>query len=169
MTVTFFPVSTDTRVRLVCICKTIKSNEIFSNPAEAYAFLRSPEYTHIECPDEYCNEHRYVESVVETPEMNISNINARFMLEALGYDTQDLMGSATAEDFAGRVLMALAISPVDEGIPTHDDSTYDANGERVGMQMISGGRSANYLQDHLEDLRTVSTWATENETTISWG
>lgn len=169
MSITFAPVIEDSRVLLTCICRKVQSQEIFANPAEAYAHKASAAYTLVECEDEYCDNTRYVQSVIETPELNMSNVNARFVLEMLGYkDTSD-GGSASAEEFMGRVLMALAIAPHDEGVPAHDDSSYDSNGVRISGQLIQGGRPKGYLQDRLMELETVATWAAENNTTIVWG
>lgn len=167
MSITFAPVVLDPRVRLTCICRATQSEEIFENPAEAYSFKSSVDYVPVHCPEEFCdNSQRYLSSAVVTPELNMSETNAHKVLEALSLEPA---GELSAESFTGLVLFALAVLPKDEGLPSYDDSSYDAAGERVGAQFIVCGRREGYIQEKLEELRTIGNWAIENKTTVYWG
>jgi len=79
---------------------------------------------------------------------NLSNANAARVLELLGLrgDTQDeLVGSDSAESFEGRVLLAQALTPADEGIPAHEIAG-------PGARWIECGRPVGYLQQRFEQL-----------------
>ncbi|ABW14381.1 hypothetical protein Franean1_5018 [Parafrankia sp. EAN1pec] len=69
---------------------------------------------------------------------------------------------ASAEDFAGRVLTALALSPDDEGMPGTDE--YGARGAR----WVECGRRPGYLQDTLGRLRSLAEAARTHDLTITW-
>jgi hypothetical protein len=112
----------------------------------------------------------FLSTVLTTPELNMSNVNAREILATLGLqDDDDLCGETSADDFMGRVLMALAVAPADAGMPTYDDSTYNEDGSRIGAQYIRCGRVENYTQIKLTELHEIAEWAQRNETTVSWG
>lgn len=126
--------------------------------AEQIAMLTRGEHP-TGCNDDYCRAmgHTYLDAIQAetTHEVNISNINARFILSHLGFEggedgERDLAGNLDAEDFLGRVLLAAAISPVDEGIPTH---ILPSTG---GMTAVDCGRRAGYLHEVLDSLRTVA-------------
>lgn len=96
-----------------------------------------------------------------SPQVNLSNFNARFVLAALGVDSEDLCGEDGAESFLGRVLTALAIAPVDEGVPAHDLPG-------PGAQVVECGRRAGYLQERLAVLHEVALWAVERGRCVQW-
>ncbi|MEW1639334.1 hypothetical protein AB0469_35430 [Streptomyces sp. NPDC093801] len=79
---------------------------------------------------------------IESESVNMANSNAARVLEVLGFD--ELAGDADAEDFLGRVLVALALAPVDAGRP----STAEGN-------FIDCGRTAGYTQRRLDELREL--------------
>jgi len=99
----------------------------------------------------------------EEVEVNMSNGNAVDVSAALGIDLEpDWCGSMPAEDFLGRVLVALAIAPADEGMPSYEHAG-------PGARMIQGARPAGYLQDRLGQLHQLADWAVNNGAEIQWG
>ena len=101
----------------------------------------------------------------DPPELNVSNGNAALLLESLGITGEDrLGGSMPAGEFSGRVLLAQAIAPPDEGMPTHDMPASPG-----GLTIVYGGRPIGYLHKKLVELQQIAAWATEHETTVSWG
>jgi hypothetical protein len=98
----------------------------------------------------------------EALEINMSNANARFVLDALGCESQiDLCGEEDAEAFLGRVLMALAVAPSDEGVPAHvlDDEH---------LNFIECGRHEGYLQDRLQELHILAQTAADAHAYVAW-
>lgn len=89
-------------------------------------------------------------------DVNLSNTNAAALLTVLGFE--ELSGSATAEDFLGRVLVAEAINPPDEGRPTV-----------VEGNVTYCGTSAGYTEKRLTQLRELADWANQNSSEITWG
>lgn len=98
----------------------------------------------------------------DVPELNVSNDNARLLLEALGYDPEDLYGTVDATDLLGRVLIADGLSPEDPGRPT---VTERGTG---GATIVSCGRKVGYLQDRLGQLRELASWAAERNLPVTW-
>lgn len=90
------------------------------------------------------------ETIIESGDVNMANANAAFVLDSLGLPTDDLSGGLPADDFLGRVLMALAVAPQDEGVPAYDDT------RPGGPQWTECGRREGYLQDQLEALRELT-------------
>lgn len=97
-------------------------------------------------------------------EVNMSNSNAAVVCDALGINLEEegWCGSVPAENFLGRVLVALAIQPSDEGIPSHELPT-------GGVRWIECGRRPGYTQDRLAQLHALATWAVENNAEIDFG
>lgn len=103
---------------------------------------------------------------LEVPEVNMSNTNAMDLLRVLDLPAtfeDGLCGGATAEDFMGRVLVALAVEPEDTGV-----RSLETRGER-GATMIDCGRPAGYVQDRLAGLRDVAAFAVEHGLEVTWG
>ncbi|PCK22507.1 hypothetical protein [Rhodococcus qingshengii] len=103
----------------------------------------------------------------EEPSANFSNHNAVRLLELLGFasgngdDAVESSGECPAEDFLGRVMVAQAIAPSDEGVPSY---------EMAGApRWIEGGRRAGYTESALDSLREVAEWALKSERTVCWG
>ena len=95
--------------------------------------------------------------------VNVSNTNARDILEVLGYEQDELCGSATSDDFMGRILIALAVAPESaERVTEVSHSNY-------GGTIVSCGREAGYVQKRLNDLLTVVTDAVDSGMDIHWG
>lgn len=66
-----------------------------------------------------------------------------------------------AEDFLGRVLLASALTPVDEGVPAHAVPGTNA-------RIIDCGRPAGYLQDRLDALHEIATYAVAHKLPVTW-
>lgn len=94
--------------------------------------------------------------------VNISSVNARFVLDALGYGAADeLVGECQPDDFFGRVMLAQAIAPTDAGVPA-----YTAPGR--GVQMIHCGRRPGYLADRLIVLSELAQWCRTQDRAVVW-
>lgn len=100
----------------------------------------------------------------EELEVNMSNSNAARVCASLGIDleAEGWCGGMPAEDFLGRVLLALAIEPEDAGVPVTVDS---APGRGT---FVDCGRAEGYLQERLGQLRELADWAVANKAEISF-
>ena len=112
----------------------------------------------------------------EELEVNMSNSNAATVAATLGIDLNELgwCGSMAAEDFLGRVLVALAISPADEGMPSYRMAPGDSAGvfgtvREGGPTFIQGARHPGYLQERLAQLHELAVWAVENKAEVMFG
>lgn len=97
-------------------------------------------------------------------EVNMSNSNAAVVCGSLGIDLNEegWCGSLAADDFLGRVLLALAIQPSDEGIPAHELPT-------GGVRWIECGRRPGYIQERLGQLHELAAWAVEHGAEVDFG
>ena len=100
----------------------------------------------------------------EELEINMSNSNAFRVCGTLGIDleAEGWCGSLPADDFLGRVLLALAIEPVDAGVPAHELPG-------IGPRWIECGRPEGYAQERLGQLRELADWAIAHGAEISFG
>lgn len=98
--------------------------------------------------------------------VNVSSSNALVLCAALGIDleAEGWCGSLPAQDFLGRILVALAVSPADEGIPSHELPR-----EPGRVRWIECGRAPGYTQDRLGQLRELADWAIAHNAEISFG
>lgn len=96
--------------------------------------------------------------------VNMSNSNAAVVCAALGIDLDKLgwCGSMPAEDFLGRVLVALAVNPSDAGRP----ATVDAAPGRATF--VDCGRPEGYVEERLGQLRELADWAVANGAEIAF-
>lgn len=109
-------------------------------------------------------------------EVNMSNVNAAAVCAALGIDldAEGWCGSLPAQDFLGRVLVALAIAPVDEGMPSHVLQPGDDAGPLLGIvgengpTIIQGARRPGHLQERLDQLRQLADWAVVHDADVYW-
>ena len=91
-------------------------------------------------------------------EANFSNLNASGLLDLLGVQVGEAFeerccGSMSAEDFLGRVLMAQAIMPADEGMPAYKmTEDEDVSGPSIWF----AGRSAGYFDERLAQVRELA-------------
>jgi len=122
------------------------------------------------CGDEYCAFGTMFIQAIESdpaPALNVSNTNAMHLLGLLGLPSEpdecgSLSGSTTAEDFLGRVLLAQAVSPADEGVPV---TTQKGHG---GATMIRMGRRAGYSEGRLTALRELADFAVHRGRDVQW-
>ena len=89
-------------------------------------------------------------------EVNLSNLNASGLLDLLGVQvgedfSERCCGSMSADDLLGRVLIAQAINPADEGLPV-----YKMTGAEAGPSIWFGGRSAGYFDERLAQVRELA-------------
>ncbi|MFM7088273.1 MAG: hypothetical protein ACKOW9_01940 [Candidatus Paceibacterota bacterium] len=96
--------------------------------------------------------------VYEAPYLNMANTNAYEIIQLLGYQPVEFVGSTSADDLLGRVLTALAIEPEDEGRPTLREGNF-----------IFCGTEPGYKQRQLTKLRDIAEWAKLRNTPINWG
>lgn len=101
------------------------------------------------------------------PTVNVHQADAKFVLDALGYpvphgDVVDLAGKVDGLDFAGRVLTALALAPVDAGMPAYEDTQPGC------VRWHVGSRPAGYLQDTLVRLDGVARWCRVRGRRVQW-
>lgn len=105
-------------------------------------------------------------------EVNMSNANAAQVCAALGVSlAPDWCGNMAADDFLGRVLVAMAVAPADPGMPSYELLPGDADRPMWAgdATVIQGARPAGYLQERLTQLHALALWAVENDKIITWG
>lgn len=192
MSVTFAPVTTGTgtwEARCACVEDAPKAQATFESYGDASMWLslyNASPYALEGCTDEMCVAYGPMLSEVQSqgvaPEVNVSNINARDLLDVLGIEVVDgdLWGTLSAEDFEGRVLMALAVAPVSAERLTEEAKAgqvtfgpngvgIDPSGEAKGATFILCGRPEGYVQERLESLREVAAFAREHGLDVTWG
>lgn len=129
----------------------------------------------------FCTEGAFTnacEAVGEVPETNLANGNAIDVLDVLGVNFRyeptpeeaendffgiagvELCGTLDAEDFMGRVLTALAISPESAEIPSH--ATMGA------PNIIRGHREEGYVQNRLRELHEIAQFAIDHDRQVTW-
>ena len=96
-------------------------------------------------------------------EVNFSNQNAVGVLALLGVtpeNTEEFWngGTLSAEDFLGRVLIALAVNPADAGVPPTQEGNF-----------IDAGRREGYFDERLGQLRDLAERALAGGGSICWG
>jgi hypothetical protein len=101
-------------------------------------------------------------------DVNVANTNARLLLVVLGLDTSDdLCGSASGEDFLGRVLLALASDRDDSGV-----APAVIGGAQVGQSgatMIDCGLPAGYFAERFGALHALALEAVRLGREVHWG
>lgn len=150
--------------------------EVVSGPYESYRLAEQALLEHnVRCELTDCaaygggTEMVLAAEMADAPSINLSNANAAFVLETLGllahYENGDvdLSGECSGEDFLGRVLVADALSPVDEGVPAYDASVADSG------RFIECGRRPSYLQSRLDSLREVAEFCRTYGREVTWG
>lgn len=121
-----------------------------------------------------------VEETTHNHSVTLANSNAVRVLETLGLmaagedEDSDLFGQCEAEDFLGRILLALAIAPHDEEIPAHQLRTNELTGVLRtivgdgGAKVWTGTRRAGYLQDKLQKLADLVRFCQQHDHMIAW-
>lgn len=81
------------------------------------------------------------------------------MLTALGFsaDPAAVHGEVQPADLLGRLLLADALTPADEGVPTTEDGRW-----------TTGGRSEGWTQRKLAELRTLAELAQTQGVPVGW-
>lgn len=121
------------------------------------------------CGDEGCqyqNMFTHAILVDPSPEVNVSGSNALHLLDLLGITVEEgdhPMGSMSAQDFLGRVLVAQAVNPVDAGRPSTESAANN------GMPIVDCGRSEGYADRRLDQLREVAEFGVNRGRDIQWG
>ena len=129
------------------------------------------------CDDpEFCLMYRLSLNANEAdpaPSINVTSLNAGDLFRALGLLADELAeaaaedspfegGSMTAAEFLGRVLLALAISPSDEGRPEIERTNTRGN------TSVLCSRQAGYLQMRLAELHDLAQFAASRDRQIHW-
>ncbi len=116
----------------------------------------------------------------QSPLVDLHTADARYILEALEYqaptaaavpelragepqgpvEVDESGGTATAEDFLGRVLIALARTPVDEGRPASVDPAHPRH--------IEGARNPGRFQVILDELHNLAEWCRARDRLVQW-
>lgn len=168
MSVTFSTDRPSVRVGYAVCCYAYGSDQDWYGPthpdiATAIADHESSHHGNVDCDGTGTNASVHTRrDTDDDPSVNMSNGNAAHLLATLGFDTDELLGSTSAEDFLGRVLVALAVAPIDAGIPAHDIS-------EGGAQVVNCGRPEGYTQHRLDQLRTLAEFARSHDANVSWG
>lgn len=97
----------------------------------------------------------------DLPSLNMSNTNARKILDVLGFVSDELCGSVSAVEFAGRVLTAVALNPSDPGVPATVESG-------AGATIVHAGRRVGYVDERLASLRDLADHAIRMERNVNW-
>jgi hypothetical protein len=164
MSVTFAPEATgpDTRVFAVT-CSDGQPVGEFVGYSLAYAEAQAHGLV---CGDYLCQGYgadvveQYADG--EPVPVNVTNANAVAVLGALGYTVDaewtNLCGDADADAFLGRVELALAIAPADEGVRVLTVENY-----------TDCGRAAGYVQARLAELRALALACRTAGARVVWG
>jgi hypothetical protein len=111
------------------------------------------------CPDGFLTIRSHEEH--ESPSVNVTDSNAALLHDTLGYHGPDddlIAGTAGADEFAGRVLTALALAPADAGTPWHEPTP----------RFIECGRRPGYLQHRLRELQELAEWCSWHQREVQW-
>lgn len=176
MSVTFFPAEAPTVGFRVADFAGGRAPEMFTDRSDATAAMRAAEAAGRILPGCFdpegiasSSDGYYVETVTtdggQAPHINIANINAVGILGLLGYAEDgevDLCGSCGADEFEGRVLTALALTPADAGLPD-----YEIAG-KGGATIVECGRRPGYHQDILGRLLELADWSRGRQRTVCW-
>lgn len=103
-------------------------------------------------------------TVDDSFDVNMSNGNARDVLEALGLIVDNEMpwcGDIAPDDLVGRVLIARAVAP-DPAL-----ASYELTGER-GARLVFAGRQAGYVNEKLDRLQRLAEVCAAMGRRIQW-
>ena len=166
MSVTIAPATTDADIigyEIVCYCGDARTATLLLPYAEVAAL---PARITTTCADDYC-DGTFINAVYTAgldTTINVSNINAAHLFATLGYEGEDrYLGSADANDFLGRILLAQAVSPADAGVPA---TTHARDGYAT---LIDCGRGPGYTDGRLAELRDLAQWCADNNRKVVWG
>lgn len=148
-----------------CGCGKFRS-PAFASHAEAYSAMTSGSVV-TACGDDYCLAlgTLFVVPAVAEPEVQMANLNASeiFPLLGIGLEDSDWCGSMPADDFKGRVLLALALAPEDLGRGA------EPMGHAVFGIGVRAPREVGYTQARLTMMLEVADLALARGTEVCWG
>lgn len=98
----------------------------------------------------------------EEIDVNMSNVNAREVMNVLGLETLDLVGEEAGARFRERVLIAMATYNETGAIPARVE--IGANGAVIHH----GGRQEGYIAEKLVRLLALAEVAEKNDTEVRW-
>lgn len=162
---------------LACVCgaRYLEADQplmAYEEALGALTLVKAQNKGFLACEDEDCflygiHPHA-VEEGPQAPEVNMANGNTVAVMEALGIKTDEVSfeavcsGSLPAEDFLGRVLMALAVAPVSAERPTLVEKN---EGQATFVQC---GVREGYVQEKLLELQAVAEFAVRENREVSW-
>ena len=176
---------------LECGCESWRS-PVFASATDAAIARLDGKFT-LGCADDLCHKYGvFIVPALAEPEVNLSNGNASEMLDNLGIQVGEdfaerCIGSMPAEDFKGRVLMALALCPADEGMPAYKLGSEEAPAHfgfiadalegkaqaeaegREGVTVWQCARREGYTQEMLGYLLEVAEYAQAQGREVVWG
>jgi hypothetical protein len=156
MSITFFAEAPADRVRTFRLtCEILGVLGEWTGAANAYG---EADAHALVCTGDLCSQYGAdVDEITDEPApVNVCNNNGAQLLAALGYVDDE--GSDDAEGFLGRVLLALAIMPTDEGMPVY----------AIASNIIDCGRPAGYLEARLAELRQLATECAACGVAVAW-
>ena len=173
MSVTFFASRPSQCVGFAVSCGVYPAEASFRSPVQPSADLALQAHRDLIAAspaladDCECHTQPYVVQVRDTdsdPTLNVSNANARLILDTLGlpFDECSLSGSALSEQFLGAVLLAHGLAPAELGVPSYEEVVPG------GARMIFVGRPEGYLQSRLDELHAVGVFARDHGVGVSW-
>ncbi len=147
------------RYRIECSDGRERDARIWATPEEAEQAMGEHYAT---CTGVLCTEWRSagLTPVRTSPTLEVNSRNGAMLLDALGFITpeQQSTGECDAADFLGRVLLALAITPIDAGRP----------GTVLRVGWTDCGRRPGYLHEQLHRLHEIAEWAVLHGELIVW-
>lgn len=169
MSITIAPTFAESDVlgyRVACYCGEQSIDGTFGAYADATAAWEAAGGRSLPFCEECCGTTHPQAITADLPSVNLSQINAARMFDMLGLNLVEsgYCGSIDATDLLGRVLVAVAVCPADEGVPAHVAAAHTDGAPKV----IVCGRDAGYTEDRLVRIEAVARWAIENGRTVTW-
>jgi hypothetical protein len=163
MSITFYPTMSDSDV----LGYAAECYADYTRPAVqiGFAATRDESLERVAMHTLECDECRgygaYVSAVTEVPEVNMSNVNAAYIIDLMGIEF-DYCGSIPAAELLERVTFGQVVGGGDEGTVA---VAYRTEG---GATMVDCGRSAGYADMRLEQIREVAEWAAAHGRDVVW-
>lgn len=117
------------------------------------------------CDSEYCFAmgniffHAGSDIDYDAPELNVSNFNAQSVFDALGIQIlhEEYFGEMSPDDLEGRILIALAVSPVSAERPASTEGN-----------ISFCGREEGYVQEKLIQIQEICSYARTINRNVVW-
>ena len=167
MSVSFFVEAGETTAyRISCMCQDVegKSFDNYYDASLHLMIMQEKNETLYGCSDKFCSDNGlfidHVHDAFDTAVINMSNKNAKDVLNHLGIDVdeEDWAGSFDPHDLMARIDIALAIAPDSVEIDTVQNNN-----------MIICGREEGYIQKRLQQIISVCEDAVKLNRKIVWG